>query len=213
MGDLSETFTHKARQQAGEAWLAASAYAFDGDQVLHQPEAIAERVKNADSYVHLQDLAETDILLASDYATHEAGFAAAQSVTGGAAELYHLDNTRPNAPRARTLSEEVARVVQARASNPDWIAGMQRHGFRGAAEIAATLDHMASFAQLAGVVGTHLFDMFYEATLSDSHVSAFLYENNPAAFEAMKKKFEALHAAGLWISRRNSVIATFEGAT
>jgi cobaltochelatase CobN len=55
--------------------------------------------------------------------------------------------------------------------------------------------------------------MFYEATLSDSHVSAFLYENNPAAFEAMKKKFEALHAAGLWISRRNSVIATFEGAT
>lgn len=213
MGDLSETFTHKARQQAGEAWLAASAYAFDGDQVLHQPEAIAERVKNADSYVHLQDLAETDILLASDYATHEAGFAAAQSVTGGAAELYHLDNTRPNAPRARTLSEEVARVVQARASNPDWIAGMQRHGFRGAAEIAATLDHMASFAQLAGVVGTHLFDMFYEATLSDSHVSAFLYENNPAAFEAMKKKFEALHAAGLWISRRNSVIATFEGAS
>ena len=209
---LAETFTIKARQQAGEAWLAASAYAYDGDQVSYQPEAIAERVKSADSFVHLQDLAETDILLASDYATHEAGFAAAQSVAGGTAELYHLDNTRPDDPRARSLSEEVARVVQARASNPDWIAGMQRHGFRGAAEIAATLDHMASFAQLAGVVGPHLFDMFYEATLSDDDVSAFLYENNPSAFKAMMEQFEALHASGLWISRRNSVIAAFEGA-
>ena len=103
-------------------------------------------------------------------------------------------------------------MVQARASNPDWIAGMQRHGFRGAAEIAATLDHMASFAQLAGVVGPHLFDMFYEATLSDDDVSAFLYENNPSAFKAMMEQFKALHASGLWISRRNSVIAAFEGA-
>ena len=210
MGVLSEKFTHQARQQAGEAWLAASAYAFDGDHFLHQPEVIKELVKSADSFVHLQDLAETDILLAYDYASHEAGFAAAQSVTGGTAELYHLDNTRPNKPCARPLSEEIARVVQARASNPEWIAGMQRHGFRGAAEIAATLDHMASFAQLAGVVGPHLFDAFYEATLANDKVSAFIYENNPAAFSAMKKKFEALNASGLWISRRNSLIAAFE---
>ena len=66
--------------------------------------------------------------------------------------LYHLDATRPEAPRARTLTEEISRVVRSRAANPKWIAGMMRHGFRGAAEIAATLEHMAAFAHLADAV-------------------------------------------------------------
>jgi cobaltochelatase CobN len=123
-----------------------------------------------------------------------------------------MDNTRPETPRARTLPEEIARVVQSRASNPNWIAGMQRHGFRGAAEIAATLDHMASFAQLANVVSTHLFDLYYEATLDNAEVCLFLQENNPQAYEAMKSRFEMLHQARLWNSRRNSVIAAMEGA-
>ena len=162
--------------------------------------------------MHLQDLCETDLLLAADYAAHEAGFAAAQSVTGGSAALYHLDNTRPETPRARSLPEEIARVVQARASNPKWIAGMQRHGFRGAAEIAATLDHMASFAQLANVVSPHLFDFYYEATLDNPKVCAFLEENNLEALLAMRARFQQLHQAGLWQSRRNSVIAAMEGA-
>jgi cobaltochelatase CobN len=54
--------------------------------------------------------------------------------------LYHLDATRPDTPHARTLSEEIARVVRARAANPAWANGMMRHGFRGAAEIAATYE-------------------------------------------------------------------------
>ena len=212
MTDLAENYTEQARQAAGRAWLAASSYAIDGENVTHKPDAIATQVAKADSFVHLQDLCETDILLAADYAAHEAGFAAAQSVTGGSAALYHLDNTRPETPRARSLPEEIARVVQARASNPKWIAGMQRHGFRGAAEIAATLDHLASFAQLANVVSPHLFDFYYEATLDNPKVCAFLEENNLEALLAMRARFQQLHQAGLWQSRRNSVIAAMEGA-
>ena len=152
-----------------------------------------------------------DLLLAADYANHVAGFSAAQSVTGGNAALYHLDNTLQQTPKARSLREEIARVVQARASNSDWIAGMGRHGFRGAAEIAATLDHMAAFAQLADVVGSHLFDSFYEATLGDEHIRKFLQQNNPEACEAMKNRFEELKAAGIWVSRRNSIVTVLDG--
>ena len=100
MGGLSETFTYAARKEAGDAWLAASSFSFEGDQVSHEPQSIREVVRKADSFVHTQDLRESDLLLASDYATHEAGFAAAQSVTGGSAALYHLDNTLPHSPRA-----------------------------------------------------------------------------------------------------------------
>ncbi len=211
MTHLSETYTDEARTQAGEAWLNASSYALEGEHIAPDKDGITQRVASADSFVHLQDLAETDLLLANDYATHEAGFAAAKKITGGTAQLYHLDNTNPDTPRARTLPEEISRVVHARAANPGWIAGMQRHGFRGAAEIAATLDHMASFAHLSGTVAPHLFDLYHDATLGDADVDAFLQEANPQAYQAMQHRFRALLEAGLWNTRRNSIRADLEG--
>ncbi|MCB4379367.1 cobaltochelatase subunit CobN, partial [Synechococcus sp. MU1644] len=212
MGGDIETFTEGARVAAGQAWLAASAYALDGPTATKDEDGIRARVAAADSFVHLQDLPETDVLLASDYAAHEAGFAAAQTVTGGKAALYHLDTTQPDRPRARTLPEEIARVVQARATQAQWLRGMMRHGFRGGAEIAATLDHMAAFAHLAGVVGPHLFDAYHDATLGDPEVAAFLQDANPGAYQAMQDQFAALDAAGLWHTRRNSIRAALEAA-
>ncbi len=211
MGNLPQTYDAASRDAAGQAWLDASAWVAEGDAFTRDAQGIAARVARADSFVHLQDLPETDLLLAQDYATHEAGFAAAKALSGGTATAYHLDNTDPDTPRARTLTEEIARVVRARAANPDWIAGMQRHGFRGAAEIAATLEHMAAFAHLAGVVAPHLFDLYHDATLGDAQVVDFLQEANPRAYAAMQDRFRALHEAGLWNTRRNSIRATLEG--
>ena len=207
-----EDYTDAGREVAGAAWLAASAWALDGDVPCRDEDGIRQRVAQADSFVHLQDLPETDLLLAGDYAAHEAGFAAAQAVTGGDAALYHLDNTNPDAPRARALPEEIARVVQARAVHPGWLGGMMRHGFRGAAEIAATLDHMAAFAHLASVVPPHLFDLYFEATLGDPTIAAFLESQNHGAYTAMQERFAALDAAGLWQSRRNSIRAALQVA-
>ena len=208
MGHAAEDYSDEGRTQAGEAWLSASQWKLDCGDAQSDRAGIEARVKAADSFVHMQDLPETDLLLAADYAAHEAGFAAAQKYVGGRAHLYHLDITNPDAPRARTLQEEVARVVRARAANPDWIAGMMRHGFRGGAEISATLDHLASFANLADVVEPHLFDLYHAATLGDEDVWAFLNEQNPEALRAMQDKFAALLDAGLWHTRRNSILAT-----
>ncbi|HLS19925.1 MAG TPA: cobaltochelatase subunit CobN, partial [Paracoccaceae bacterium] len=208
LGDYSE----EGRRQAGEAWLSASAWALDGEGATRDEDGIRARVAEADAFVHLQDLPETDLLLAEDYAAHEAGFAAAQGVVGGNATLYHLDNTDPSRPRARTLTEEIARVVQARAAHPGWITGMQRHGFRGAAEIAATLEHMAAFAHLAGGVPAHLFDLYYDATLGNRQVTDFLEAANPEALAAMRTRFAELDAAGLWQTRRNSIRASLEAS-
>lgn len=212
MAGAGEDYSAEGRKAAGEAWLNASAWAFDGETATRHDAGIRARVQQADSFVHAQDLPETDLLLAGDYAAHEAGFAAAQAVTGGAAHLYHLDNTDPTRPRARALPEEIARVVQARAANPKWIAGMRVHGFRGAAEIAATLDHMAAFAHLAGAVSPHLFDLYHDATLGDPETDQFMADANPEAHAAMRERFAELLAAGLWMTRRNSILATLEAA-
>ncbi len=212
MGEALQEYGEEGRRAAGEAWLRASAWALDGERAVEDAAGIAARVRQADSFVHLQDLPETDLLLAQDYAAHEAGFAAAQAVAGGQARLYHLDNTDPDRPRARVLTEEIARVVQGRAVQPGWIAGMRRHGFRGAAEIAATLEHMAAFAHLAQAVPPHLFDLYWEATLGDDTTRAFLAEANPEALRAMEARFAELHDAGLWLSRRNSILAGLEAS-
>ncbi len=212
MGPNLTEYDDASRRAAGEAWLAASSWALNGDEARQNPDGIRQRVVQADTFVHTQDLPETDILLAEDYAAHEAGFAAAQAAAGGNGRIYHLDATNPDRPRARALTEEVARVVQARAANPAWIAGMKRHGFRGAAEIAATLENMSAFAHLAAAVPAHLFDLYYDATLGDPATRAFLADANPEALAAMQDRFEALRDAGLWVTRRNSILAAMGAA-
>jgi cobaltochelatase CobN len=190
-----------AADAAGKAWLQASVFDPDGTPDRAGLEA---RIRTADGFVLSQDLPETDLLLAMDYAAHEAGFAAARTVLGlGPATLYHLDATRPDTPRARLLPEEIARVVRARATNPRWLAGMMRHDFRGAAEIAATLEHMAAFARMAQAVPEHLFALYHEATLGSVEVRDFLAEENPGALAAMQAIFTEFGIGGEL--RRNSV--------
>jgi len=207
-----QDYSPEGRSAAGEAWLKGSEWALDAKGDAHADRAGLEaRLLAADGFVHVQDLTETDVLLSSDYASHEGGFAAAMAHLGAPEPaLYHVDSTRIGAPRARTMPEEIARVVRARAANPDWANGMMRHGFRGGAEIAATLDNLAAFAHLTHNVPAHLFDLYFDATLGRDDLVAFLEAENPQALAEMRNRFAALRDAGLWITRRNSITAAME---
>ncbi len=201
-------FTPATADDAGEAWLAGSAFAYGGghDGTAARP-ALEQRTAAIDAFVHPQDLPETDLLSAPDYPAHQGGFAAAaRKLNGAAPALYHADSTNPEALRMRTLNEEIARVVRGRAANPRWLVGQMRHGFRGAAEIAATLDQMAQFAHLAGAVESHHFDLYYDATFGDDEVRRFIEQANPEAARIMRQRFAQMLDAGYWVTRRNSVI-------
>ena len=207
MAAAIEDYSSEGLHAAGEAWLAASAWAIDAQGAVQPARAALEqRLRLADGFAHVQDLAETDVLVASDYAAHEGGFAAAVAALGGnAPAMYHIDATTPDRPRARSLPEEIARVVRARAANPAWADGMMAHGFRGGAEIAATLDHLAAFAHLTRVVPPHLIDLYHDATLGRPDLVAFLTAQNPGALARLHDRFSALRAAGLWTTRSNSI--------
>ncbi len=207
-------YSDEGRAAAGEAWLKASEWSIDArGQAQKNRHALEQRLQGADTFAHIQDLTESDVLLASDYASHEGGFAAAMAHLGAAKPaMYHVDSTRIGSPKARTMAEEIARVVRARAANPDWASGMMRHAFRGAAEIAATLDNLAAFAHLTREVPAHLFDLYYDATLGRDDLVAFMETENPQALQAMRDRFAALRDAGLWITRRNSISAQMDAA-
>ncbi|HVE22773.1 MAG TPA: cobaltochelatase subunit CobN [Acidocella sp.] len=192
----------------GETYLAAGAYAYgQGLDGGRDAQNFAARVAGADGFIHQQDHAEIDVLDGLDFAAFEGGFAAAAASLGAAPALYHVDSSRPDAPRVRLLAEEIARVVRGRAANPAWIAGMMRHDYRGAAEISRALDGLYAFAATMPERFDAQFDLLFDATLGNQEVDSFLHRANPAAHEAMRQRFARALEGGLWRNRRNSVAA------
>jgi cobaltochelatase CobN len=196
------------RQDLGARYLAAASHAYGGAQGEGvATTAFAERVATAGALIHVQDQDEQDILDADAMIDHEGGFAAAAQMLGSDAPVYHVATVRPGAIKVRTLAQEVARVVHARAANPRWIAGQMRHGHRGAAEIAGTIEHLYALAVLSDAVASRHFELLFEATLGTPAVRDFLIDANPHSARAIVKRFDEALARGFWQSRRNSTHA------
>ncbi len=162
------------------------------------------RLARITAVVQNQDNREHDLLDSDDYYQFEGGLTAAVRVASGAQPaVYHNDHSRPESPKIRTLSEEIGRVVRARVVNPKWIDGVMRHGYKGASEIAATVDYLFAFAATAKAVGDHHFDAVFEAYIRDDRVHAFLHDHNPAALREIGERLIEAQERGLWRPRAN----------
>jgi cobaltochelatase CobN len=118
-----------------------------------------------------------------------------------------LDSTDPQRPRARALSAALARIVRARAVNPRFIAGQMRHGPRGAAELAETVDKLVTFAETTDAVAGELFDLLHAAYVADATVRDFLLRENPQAAAAIAERLDDARRNGFWHPRRNDIDA------
>ena len=176
-----------------------------------QRDRFALRLSGIDAVVHNQDNREHDLLDSDNYYQFEGGLAAAaETLTGRAPAAYHNDHSRPETPRIRTLEEEIAHVVRSRVVNPKWIAGMMRHGYRGAFEIIATVDFMFAFAATTGAVKTHHFDLAFEAYVEDDQVREFLINSNRFGYDELIAKLNEARQRGLWSPRSNAAYAYLE---
>ncbi|CAN7325006.1 cobaltochelatase subunit CobN [Phenylobacterium sp. LjRoot225] len=213
VGGLLQASGVADRAELAAAYLSASGHAY-GQGLGGEADAtgFAARVAGAEAFVHTQDHAEIDLLDGDDFAAHEGGFAAAADSLGARPALYHADTSRPDAPKVRTVREEIARVVRGRLANPAWIHGMMRHGYRGAAEIAKGVEGLFGFAAALPNRLDAQFELAFEATLADPEVDAFLRTANPEARAAMAERFRLALARDLWRPRRNSVGAILDAA-
>jgi cobaltochelatase CobN len=196
-----------SREALGEAYLGATSHAYGAGAAsdgIAAASAFRARVAKADAFVHVQDMEGQDVLDSDAFAEHEGGFSAAASALGADPALYHADTSRAGRSVVRTLDEEIARVVRGRATNPRWIEGQMRHGYRGAAEIAGTVDNLFAFAALTEAVTSRQFDLLYDATCGDERVRDFLLQANPEAARAIASRFVEAARRGFWVSRRNS---------
>ncbi len=206
ISSIVKDFSQTNRKKFGEAWIESSAWSITGEKTFYNKKGIENRVKEVGSYIHIQDLKETDILLSADYAKHQGGFEAAKSNLGGKFSSYNIDSTEEENIKINSLSEELAKVIYSRASNPVWIKSMFKHKYRGAAEIANTFDNICLYAHLTNKISNELLDLFFDSTINNSEVTNFMNQNNPEAFKSMRNNFKKIHESGLWVSKRNSIV-------
>ncbi len=195
-----------SRSDLAAAFVTWGAYAYgakaDG---IGMEETFRRRLAAVEAVIHNQDNREHDLLDSDDYYQFEGGLSAAvETASGRKPAVYHNDHSRPERPVVRTLEEEVARVMRSRVVNPKWIAGIKRHGYKGAFEIAATVDYMFAFAATADAVKSHHFDLAFDAYIADDDTRAFIAENNPHALKEIAARLEEAIARGLWQPRLNS---------
>ncbi|WP_197376950.1 cobaltochelatase subunit CobN [Mycolicibacterium baixiangningiae] len=153
---------------------------------------IAVAAKNTDTREH--DIADSD-----DYFQYHGGMVATvRALTGKAPAAYIGDNTRPDAVRTRTLSEETTRVFRARVVNPRWITAMRRHGYKGAFEMAATVDYLFGYDATAHVMADWMYDRLSQEYVLDAENRKFMEESNPWALHGMAERLLEAAGRGMW---------------
>ncbi len=196
------------RGDLAEAYLVWGGYAYGaGEEGKAERGLFEERLRSVQAVVQNQDNREHDLLDSDDYYQFEGGMTAAvEHVSGHRPSVYHNDHSRPERPVVRSLEEEIGRVVRARVVNPKWIEGVMRHGYKGAFEIAATVDYMFAFSATTGAVRDHHFEAVYRAFILDERVRDFMAEKNPAALEEMSARLIEAIDRGLWKPKSNSAM-------
>ncbi|QKQ75256.1 cobaltochelatase subunit CobN [Nostoc sp. TCL240-02] len=162
-------------------------------------EAFKQRLSQMQVVLHNQDNREHDLLDSDDYYQFQGGLTAAvRSLQGKNPQTYFGDNSIPAQPRVRQLKEEISRVYRSRVVNPKWIAGVMRHGYKGAFEMAATVDFLFAYDATAKCVEDYMYQGIVEAYLLDPVVSEFIQEKNPYALRDIAEKLLEAHKRNLW---------------
>ncbi|WP_047287703.1 cobaltochelatase subunit CobN [Pseudomonas protegens] len=190
----------QSREDLAEVYLNWGGYAYGGsDEGTAAREQFATRLGQVQAVLQNQDNREHDLLDSNDYYQFQGGMlAAVESLSGAKAASYHGDHSQPDLPKIRTLKEELNRVIRSRAANPKWIEGVKRHGYKGAFEMAATLDNLFAFDATTELIDDHQYALLADAYLLDGSTREFVRQHNPHALRDMTERLLEAQQRGLW---------------
>ncbi|MEU7772414.1 cobaltochelatase subunit CobN [Micromonospora taraxaci] len=197
---LIDARTWRSDADLAEVYAVWGGYAYgrglDGREARADMERSFARISVA---VKNQDTREHDIVDSDDYFQYHGGMVAmVRHLTGTSPQAYVGDSAMPHDVRTRTLGEETRRVFRARVVNPKWIAAMRRHGYKGAFELAATVDYLFGYDATAGVVDDWMYEHLAAAYLFDDTTREFLEQSNPWALRGITERLLEAADRGLW---------------
>lgn len=191
-------------QDLAQAFINWSSYAYsqgtgNKEQEIEASAPFVQRLKQMQIVLHNQDNREHDLLDSDDYYQFQGGFTAGvRFLQGKNPETYFGDNANRSRPKVRKLKAEITRVYRSRVVNPKWIAGVMRHGYKGAFEMAATVDFLFAYDATAQCVEDYMYQGIVDTYLQDPVVCEFIYNKNPWALRDMAERFLEAHKRGLW---------------
>ncbi|AIC20885.1 cobalamin biosynthesis protein CobN [Pseudomonas chlororaphis] len=190
----------QSREDLAEVYLNWGGYAYGGaDEGTAARGQFAQRLSQVQAVLQNQDNREHDLLDSNDYYQFQGGMlAAVESLSGAKAASYHGDHSQPDLPKIRSLKEELNRVIRSRAANPKWIAGVKRHGYKGAFEMAATLDNLFAFDATTQLIDDHQYALLADAYLLDPATREFIQQHNPHALRDMTERLLEAQQRGMW---------------
>ncbi len=197
---LIESQNWSTDEDLARAYLNWSGYAYGRNaQGRAAPEAFAQRLEQMQVVLHNQDNREHDLLDSDDYYQFQGGMTvAARSLQGQSPATYFGDNAVTAKPKVRSLAAEIAKVYRSRVVNPKWIEGVMRHGYKGAFEIAATVDYLFAYDATTHCVADHMYEGVAQAYILDPQVQAFVQQSNPWALRDMAERLLEASQRGLW---------------
>ncbi|AFY62629.1 cobaltochelatase subunit CobN [Synechococcus sp. PCC 6312] len=183
-----------------QAYINWSSTAYTGTgQSQPAPKAFQNRLAQMQIVLHNQDNREHDLLDSDDYYQFQGGLTAAVNLLNEQAPtVYFGDHGQTENPKIRALTEELARVYRSRVINPKWIAGVMRHGYKGATELAATVDFLFGFAATTQTIPNHMFAGVAQAYVFDPVVQDFLQAKNPHVLRDIAERLLEAEKRGLW---------------
>ena len=204
---LLESRNWRGDADLAEVYTAWSGYSY-GRRGMGVPaaDAMRRRFARIEVAVKNQDNREHDIFDSDDYLQDHGGMVATiRALTGQSPKAVFGDSSNPSAPRVRSLAEEAARVVRTRVLNPKWIQAMMRHGYKGAFEMAATVDYLYGYDATARVVEDWMYEKITESYVGDAEVRKFMQESNPWALRAMAERLLEAHDRDLWDASQSAL--------
>jgi cobaltochelatase CobN len=160
-----------------------------------------------------QDNREHDIFDSDDYFQFHGGMIASiRALTGQNPRAYFGDTQDPDRPQVRTLKDEANRVFRSRVVNPKWLAAIQQHGYKGALEVAATVDYLFGFDATAQVVDDWQYEQVARSSLLDPTMQEFLSRSNPWAMKDIAERLLEAIQRGMWAAPSEEMTAAIRQA-
>jgi cobaltochelatase CobN len=197
---LIDTRNWRDDRDLAEVYAVWGGYAYgrglDGREARRDMETSFRRIAVA---AKNQDTREHDIVDSDDYFQYHGGMVAmVRSLTGSNPAAYVGDSALPDQVKTRTLAEETHRVFRARVVNPRWIAAMRRHGYKGAFELAATVDYLFGYDATAGVVDDWMYEKLAAEYVFAAETREFMERSNPWALRGITERLLEAAGRGLW---------------
>ncbi|ETR71429.1 MAG: hypothetical protein OMM_02492 [Candidatus Magnetoglobus multicellularis str. Araruama] len=200
VAELVESKNWKTQEDLGNNYIRYTGHAYGkGSYGNHKPETFKTLLSRMDVTVKNEDSREYDMMSCTDYYNYYGGLIVASKTVRGTLPFAMMgDSADPKRVKMRTTFEEAKHVLRSRLTNPKWLKGMMRHGYKGAGDISHMMDVVLGWDATAEVIDDWMYERIAQKYVLDDKIAQWMKEVNPYARQNILDKLLEAISRGMW---------------